>query len=304
MYGLGIRVPGVQLDRNPGTFIADLNTVRDIGFDSIEICPEDFDAIGCGRLETKSVEMLVNILSAFEFKISVHVPQALNLFNRDQPEIHLEVLKSCFEFTKTVGGSILVYHPGRYVDNTEFGRFGKETLSHSEKTLLKRKEAEVLQDLAGRFPGITVAMENQRPYVFHSPFCYAEMPDELSAQVKCINRKNVGIMIDTGHLYLSARYFGYDLIDVIRNADIKPVHFHINDNHGFATYHTEKNKKSQHPFGRGDEHIVPGTGDFPFKEFLGMFPGFEGNYVIELTDRLFYPAKIRESYFNLKSFLN
>ena len=296
MHKIGIRVPGARLDNQPSEFISNLNLVKEIGFKAIELCPEDFDAISCGNLDDRVVSNLNAILKFYDFEISVHVPNHLNLFNRDDPLLHKKVLESCLEFVSITGGKTLVYHPGRYIDNVEFARYGKPDISMTEKARLMKFEAETLKELSVRYPDITIAMENHRPYIHHSPYSYAERIDELHEQAEAISSDNVGIMIDTGHLLLASNYFGYDSMEIIRKRNIMPVHFHINDNHGIATYHTEKDKKSQHPFGRGDEHIVPGTGIFPFMEFFSEFEEYKGNFVIELTERLFYPAAIKKSF--------
>lgn len=303
MHEIGIRISGTRLDNNPDHFIDNLNLATKTGFKTIEICPEDFDAIIYGEIEMNITERIQSILSLFNFKISTHVPLYLNLFNREDPCIHKKVLEACLNFTSLIGGKLMVYHPGRYVDSTEFARYGKPDLPLSQKKRLIKDEAVYLQNLADQFPEITIAMENQRPYIDHSPHSYAEYLDQLSDQVEKINRKNVGLMIDTGHLLLSSIYLNYDFISIIKKKNIKPVHFHVNDNHGITTFYTEKDKKSLYPFGRGDEHIVPGSGIFPFSEFFKHFPDYNGAYVIELTERLFYPAKIFESYKNLKTFL-
>jgi len=303
MHGLGIRIIGSQLDNNPKRFINNLNLVHEIGFDSIEICPEDFDLISCGDLEKNIVMQLKSILSGFNFKISIHAPLSLNLFNRENPELHEKVFESTLELASQIGSGLVVYHPGRYVDNIEFARYGKPSVPDDEKAIMMQYEANAVRHFADCYPEIMIAIENHRSYIDYSPYSYAEFLDELSDQVTNINRDNVGLMIDTGHMFLASQYLNYDFMKVIHDKKIKPVHFHVNDNHGIATFYTEKDKKSQHPFGRGDEHIVPGKGLFPFKEFFANFPDYTGSHVIEITDRFFYPAKIRESYENLRKIL-
>jgi sugar phosphate isomerase/epimerase len=296
MSKIGIRVHGAQLDNTPSTFVSNLNIIKEIGFQAVEICPEDFDAIRCGEVERDIAINLKSILAYYDLEVSVHVPLPLNLFNREDPSLHKRVFESCLEFTSMIGAKLLVYHPGRFVDNIEFYRYGKPELKKKEKRKLLEYEVRVISDVASRYKDVIIAMENQRPYIEYSPYCYAERLDELADQVGSIGMNNVGLMIDTGHLMLASRYLGYDYIDVIRQKKIKPVHFHINDNHGITTYFTEKDKKSQHPFGRGDEHIVPGTGIFPFAGFFDEFSEYEGNHIIELTGRFFYPSAIKRSY--------
>jgi len=304
MHMIGLRITGRQLDNNPGPFIGMLDFLKITGFDHIEICPEDFDALQSGELIMATVLELKKILSDYPFSKSVHVPIPLNLFNRDNPDLHKRVLESCYNFTNILGGSTLVYHPGRYVDSNEFVRFGREKYSAEEKLELKIIEQHVLRTFAVNYPEILTVIENQRPYIDYSPYCYGEDPGELEKQISDIGMENVGLAIDTGHLQLAAGYFGYDVIGSIGVNDIKPMHFHINDNHGITSYYTEKDKKSMLPFGRGDEHVPPGMGTFPFTEFLNWYPGYKGVYVIELSERYIYQSAIKKSYDYLRDILS
>ena len=239
MHGLGIRVFGSQLDNNPARFINNLNLVQETGFDSIEICPEDFDLISCGDLEQNFVMQLKSILSGYNFRISIHAPLSLNLFNRENPELHKKVFESTLELAREIGSGLVVYHPGRYIDNIEFARYGKPSVADDEKVIMMQYEANAMRHFADCYPEIMIAMENHRSYIDYSPCSYAEFFDELDDQVRYINRKNVGLMIDTGHLFLASRYHKYDFMKVIKERKINPVHFHVNDNHGIATFYTE-----------------------------------------------------------------
>ena len=304
MLRIGIRIPGCQLDRNIRPFIENLELAHDVGYKAIEICPEDFDAIRTGVLDRNIASKLSEILEDYNFEISVHVPIALNLMNSEFPALHRQVLSCCLEFTSEIGGDLMVYHPGRYIDNLEFGRFGKVDMSGTDMESLIEMETVVLKDAAKSFPNIMIAVENLRPYVRHSPYSYGEFPERIAEFILKIGLTNVRMMVDTGHLNLSARFHGFNAIKSVLQTGLEPVHLHINDNHGIATFYTEKDKKGQLPFGRGDEHIPPGYGTFDFREFLCAFPAFDGRAIIELTEHWFYPVKIRESFYYLSSIVN
>ncbi len=296
MPRIGLRIPGAQLDRDNLPFVHNLDLAAYTGYQAVEICPEDFDAIHIGRLNPVITREVAGILSRYRFDISVHVPIALNLMNREFPELHFAVLLSCLEFTRRIGGRLLVYHPSRYVDNIEFARYGKVVLSDSEKTAFISREVELIRKAGKSFPEIMIAVENHRPYLEHSPYSYGEFPAEIASVVKTVGLPNVGMMIDTGHLNLSASYHKFEALQSILDTGLKIEHIHINNNNGITTYYTEKDKKAQLPFGRGDEHVPPGHGIFDFSHFFKSIPDFEGSAVIELTSHWFYPAKIRESF--------
>ncbi|MCX7821458.1 MAG: sugar phosphate isomerase/epimerase [Brevinematales bacterium] len=293
---IGIKIPGTNSKKGLKKTYKFLEYIEKIGYRAIEIRPDDFDLIEYGNINEKFLKELSKIIEVFEFDISVHVPIRLNLFNDEQSEIHKKVLYSSLEICKFLGSKILVYHPGRYIDNVEFPRLGKPNIDNSKKKELLEIEKDILSSLARNYKEITIAMENHRPYLDFSPYSYAEFIDELISQVKRINEKNVKIALDTGHLNLSANYHNFDLLKSAKEAEKYTVHLHIQDNHGITNFYTEKDKAEMLPFGRGDEHIVPGRGNFPFKEFFEIFKNFEGIYTIELSSRYLIKEKIKEAY--------
>ncbi|MEJ5284154.1 MAG: sugar phosphate isomerase/epimerase family protein [Brevinematia bacterium] len=300
---IGIKIIGANSKKGLKNVSKFLEFIEKIGYRAIEIRPDDFDLIECGNINEKFLKEVVKIIEVFEFEISVHVPIRLNLFNKEQRQIHEKVLISSLEICRELGSQMLVYHPGRYVDNVEFPRFGKPELSRDEKNELMEMEREKISSLAKKYEDVTIAIENHRPYLDYSPYSYGEFIDELIFQVKKINQKNVKITLDTGHLNLSAKYHNFDIIKAIKDAKPYTSHVHLQDNHGITNFYTEKDKGEMLPFGRGDEHIVPGRGNFPFKEFFKIFNDYNGMYTIELSSRYLVKEKIKEAYEYVSNFV-
>jgi sugar phosphate isomerase/epimerase len=303
MEKIGIRVPGIQLDRNIKPFLDNLNMIKKTGFDCIEISPDDFDLIIAGKINKKALEQLIEVLSIFNFKISIHAPNCLNLMNREYPDLHRDVFLCCYEIAESINSKIIVFHPGRYVDNVEFSRYGKPDFTKKEKQDLIDKEMSIIDKAASEFPEITLAIENNRPYVYYSPYSYGESLEEMKGLITGINKPNVGFTIDTGHLNLLSGYYNFNPVEKLKSLDIRPIHLHIHDNHGIANFYTEKDKKAMLAFGRGDEHMVPGYGSFPFADFFEVINDYQGSYVLELTERYFYESKIIEAYKSIKEYL-
>lgn len=73
--------------------------------------------------------------------------------------------------------------------------------------------------------------------------------------LKEIKSPNLKLMLDTGHVYITARKIGEKMEDYfttyIKTLGKDLVHIHIDDNHGNA-----------------DEHLIPGDGEINFKEIL------------------------------------
>ena len=208
--------------------------------------------------------------------------------DRSQPDLHLDVLKASLEFSSLIGAECMVYHPGRFLAEEEFAIRGPHSVNPDEKRRLMELEAEILQRVADAFPHVTIGMENARPYLYHSPYCYAEFPQKLVQQIKCINRPNVGMTLDFGHLHLSANFYGFDEGEAVAQAASDIVHCHVHDNFGRSVYFSEKQQTHQLPFGRGDSHMPVGWGNINFKDLFSHFiTDYRGILVCELRSRYF-----------------
>ena len=155
-------------------------------------------------------------------------------------------------------------------------------------------EASTIQDIPSEFRDVFICMENARPYLFHSPYCYAERLKPLKEQVLRINRDNVRINLDFGHLYMSSKFYGFDSVTAVNDIKDLIAHTHIHDNFGNAVYYHEKQQTHQIPFGRGDSHMPVGWGEIPTGEILSTFiDSYQGMLMMELRSRYF--AHIEES---------
>jgi sugar phosphate isomerase/epimerase len=119
---------------------------------------------------------------------------------------------------------------------------GRRALASDEAELLLAREAAALAQVADEFPDITIAMENARPYRHHSPYCYAESLDTLKKQVLIIDRANVAVNLDLGHLAMSASFYGFDPIVEVRSVAGLIRHTHVHDNFGGSVFCTERSR--------------------------------------------------------------
>jgi sugar phosphate isomerase/epimerase len=199
---------------------------------------------------------------------------------------HVDVLRSSLEFASHINASALVYHPGRYVPEELF--FFGQALKQPEdkKKYLRDMEASAIRLVSEDFPNVLICMENARPYLFHSPYCYAEFLESLKEQVVKIDRPNVRMTIDFGHLYLAAGFYDFEPIQSIRGASALIAHAHIHDNFGIPTYYNETEPSRLIPFGKGDCHMPIGWGKIPVHNFLSAFVvGYEGALLLETGRR-------------------
>lgn len=302
MLKIGVKIDEVRIDGNLKKLRSDLSHYKEIGMKATEIPVHGLDAIKYGRLDTRQVERIKGILKNFDFQYSVHCPNPLNLMDRGNPELHISVFKAALEFASEIGSEIVVYHPGRYVPEEALPVNDKVNISEDEKRRLLDFEATTIQNISSEFPGIIICMENARPYLFHSPYCYAEQPTLLKEQVLRINRDNVKTNLDFGHLYMASKFYDFDPVTAASEIKDLIAHTHIHDNFGNAVYYHEKQQTHQIPFGKGDSHMPVGWGEIPIKEILSTFiDSYGGMFMMELRSRYF--EHIKESKENLKDIL-
>jgi sugar phosphate isomerase/epimerase len=216
---------------------------------------------------------------------------------------HYSVFQASLEFTGAIGARVLVYHAGRFIPEEAFCIPLVPRRDAERENRLLEQEKEALQKLAEEFPEVVIAVENARPHLFHSPYCYGERIDLLRDLVKDVSRPNVLITLDTGHLFMSSRFFAFDPVEATRSVKDLIVHTHVHDNFGGAIYYNEKIQTHQIPLGKGDAHMPVGWGSVPFSSILATYlHSYSGLMIMELRSRYF--GNLKESKNNLVQILN
>jgi len=288
MLRIGSNISEVRVDGSVKNLRDDLDAFLNFGLTAAEIGVHGTDVIRNGQLDLKWLEDIEKTLNQYPFSYSVHAPNPLNLMDDDDFDLHVDVMRASLEFSRAINAEVMVYHPGRFQAEESFGPLGKLSLSEDRKQELIDLEAEVLRNFADEFPDQVIAMENARPYRYHSPYCYAETIFELKKQVEKIDRPNVGITLDFGHLHMSSKFFGFNEIDAVSSIASLIRHCHVHDNFGGAVYHTEKQQTHQVPFGKGDLHMPVGWGDIDFHALFKLFlHDYKGLLITELRSRYF-----------------
>jgi sugar phosphate isomerase/epimerase len=295
---IGCKIDEVRVDGNLRTLGRDLDHFEEIGLDAVEIPVHGLDVIRNGRLDQPRLQSVQAILNGHPFAYTVHSPNPLNLMDQDQTELHLAVFRSSLEFAGAIGARVVVYHAGRYVAEEAFAVVDHCGVREIDRERLLEQERNILRRLSEEYPEITIGVENARPYRHHSPYCYAESLDRLGEQVRAVERENVRITLDIGHLHMAARFYGFGLVDTVARNRGLFAHTHIHDNFGGAVFHQEKQQTHQIPFGRGDSHMPVGWGAIPLREVLRAYlAGYQQVLMMELRSRYF--ENTRESRDNL-----
>jgi sugar phosphate isomerase/epimerase len=260
MLNIGANVDEQGIDGDLDSLRQYLSCLAKNEFEVVELPIHGLDVIRCGKIDQRALREVLTVLADFPFRYTVHAPHALNLMDSRDRSTHVDVLRSSLEFASHINASALVYHPGRYVPEELF--FFGQALKQPEdkKKYLRDMEASAIRLVSEDFPNVLICMENARPYLFHSPYCYAEFLESLKEQVVKIDRPNVRMTIDFGHLYLAAGFYDFEPIQSIRGASALIAHAHIHDNFGIPTYYNETEPSRLIPFGKGDCHMPIGWG--------------------------------------------
>ena len=303
MITIGTKIDEVRIDGKLHSLRDDLEKISALGLEAVEIPVHGVDAIKNGVLDHKRVASVLGILREFDFRYSVHSPNPLNLMDEEDFRKHVSVFQASLEFTGAIGARVLVYHAGRFLPEETFCLpLVPRRDSEREKRLLEQ-ERETLRKLAEEFPEVVIGVENARPYLFHSPYCYGERIDSLRDQIKAVNRPNVQITMDTGHLFMASCFYNFDPVEAVRSVKDLIVHTHIHDNFGGSIYYNQKTQTHQIPLGKGDAHMPVGWGAVPFSSILPTFlHSYSGLMIMELRSRYF--ENLQESKGNLQHLLD
>ncbi len=303
VVNIGSKIDEVRIDGRLEMFQRDLEYFESLGLEAVEIPVHGLDVIKCGILDDRRTKEVQEILGKFHFIYSVHSPNPLNLMDQWTPELHFSVFKASLEFTMAIESSILVYHAGRFIPEEAFPIQNGHSISKKLARRLLEAEREQITWLAEEYPTVTICIENARPYLYYSPYCYGEQIEQLQEQIEKIGKPNVRMNLDLGHLYMAAQYYRFDPVEAVQGSASLISHTHVHDNFGGAIYPHEKIQTHQIPFGRGDSHMPVGWGNVPIAEILSVYlPSYQGMLILELRNRYFH--MLRECQENLVRLLN
>lgn len=302
MITIGTKIDEIRTDGNLQTLRSDLEKFAALKLEAVEIPVHGLDAIRNGTLDPRRVQSILGILRDFDFRYSVHSPNPLNLMEEGNFAKHYSVFQTSLEFAAEIGAKVLVYHAGRFIPEETFCLPLIPQRDPQRERRLLEQEKEALRKLAGEFPGVVIAVENARPYLFHSPYCYGEKLASLKEAVAAVNRSNVQVTLDIGHLSMAAQFYSFDPVEAVRNVKDLIVHTHVHDNFGGAVYYNEKIQTHQIPLGRGDSHMPVGWGEVPIALILSSYlQSYSGLMIMELRNRYF--SHLKESKTNLVQLL-
>ncbi len=258
---------------NPSDDLAsELAFLQDLGYDAVEISPDAFNLLFCGRLHEPLLRRVLPIMQRFPFRYTVHSPAMLDLRDVGDLDLQMQMARSVVEFCRLINAEVLVVHFEQQSPDP--------AVEHVFLDAVRR-----LADLAAATQPLRIGVENIE----------VERVAPVLDFVRRADRPNVGVTFDVGHAFLAARHFGFDYLEAVRAAKPLMIHLHVTDNFGrfdnlrmenFTLYRTQRPRDIL-PVGRGDLHLPVGWGSIPYAETLAEFRGFSGLVVTEYKYQLF-----------------
>ncbi|BBB92048.1 sugar phosphate isomerase/epimerase family protein [Methylomusa anaerophila] len=302
--GIAINADAGMLDGNLEVLNRELQYFRDLGFSHVEIAPHGVGVIYNGIINRTRMAELLQILWQYPFRYVVHAPNAMNLMNMDDGVTERNLFEATIEFTTTIGAAVMVYHAGRFLPEEKFMLTGQEILTPLKRAAMWEREKTMLYELGdiAAEHGLTIAVENTRPYLEARHYCYGETLDQLAAMMRQIDHPQVGVALDAGHAYLTACHYQYDLLAGVEALAPYVRHIHLHDNFGkCCTYFAKKQQYELTATGRGDMHMPIGWGAVPVREILTRLPNYHGVVTLEIHPR--YRAYYGEALRNTQELL-
>lgn len=284
---IGINADSGTINGNLSVLMSMLRDFQAAGFSHVEIPVHGVDCVVNGNVALRHLAMVKQILERFPFGYTVHAPDALNLADTVQPEIHAAALQATIDFAAEIGARIVVYH-GSWERNSKSARMAKKPATEDSAAIQAYWAPEIdrLIRIAeyAELKGVAVAVEN----IFRQcadEHTYRTDPRELAAVVSAVNSRYLGICFDFGHAFISANEEGFAIEDAFLAVLPNLAHVHIHDNYGkpSAGFSRPIDMLFQ---GAGDLHLPPGWGSIPYSSLFAKFASsYQGVFMMEIQTR-------------------
>lgn len=227
--------------------------VADAGYDSIDIWSgrphayrHDFtrDQLEKVRRQIADRELKVSSFLPAFYRYPYSLSNPSEIVRADS----VQYMKECMDNAVTLGAPIMLVVPGRSLYGQSHEDAWKRLLQSIDEVCLYTEQYDIQLGL--------------EPINQHACDLINTSADAMRV-VEELGHNNLGVVLDTGHMYLERE----SLSDALQCVGDRLLQFHVNDNDGNV-----------------QQNLVPGDGSFDFPAFLGILrqAGFAGTLTVEL----------------------
>ena len=225
--------------------------LEDHGYTGWEIVQEGTQCLTC-----ETITHVQEIHDTTNLELTLHLPFSdMNLAGLNTG-IRNEVLHQMKDYLKIASGfvELAVVHPGYLSPH------GAQLPNLAWQTNIESLQS--ICDFAADH-GIMIAVENM-PEV---PKIFGKYPQEMLQMVEEINRDNVGLTLDIGHVNTMGIGIGTEIMDdFLKMYKGRISHVHLHDN-----------------MGKKDEHLPIGKGNIDWKRVIESLSNYKGRFVTEVN---------------------
>jgi len=247
-------------------WIDGIRIASDLGYDGFEIFGESPQA-EIDFISEKEREEGKRIAEELGIELLVHCPfNNLNIasLNRGVREESVRQYLSAVDFCAKIGAKVLVVHNGEYIIDPTIGDMGAQV-----KAIQWQLNLDALKRISEKAEGaeVIVCLENCN-------FVWNKIEKSIEDLVKikqAVGSENLKFTLDIGHSRLAE---GVNQALKVLGKEIRHIHFTDN-------------------FGKQDDHLIIGEGNFDYSPFLDFFRSFPFVITLEVVklNRSIEPAK-------------
>jgi sugar phosphate isomerase/epimerase len=231
-----------------------LAKVVEAGYNSAEINLQILPFIIAGKICEEAVKYAKCIMDKFDLKYTAHIAEGLDIRSKADFDSQKNVLFRSIDLASMLGIDRIVVH---FEEKSKIEAIEQRFYDTYVEAADYAEEKNVI-----------LCMENIE----------VENYKHVLKMVKDINHKNFGFTLDTGHLYLACKYFGYNFYDALNECIPCITHIHLNDNSGkfmelrLTDFNEYKKVSMRYRTinGLGDIHVPPYFGEIPFDLIIDM----------------------------------
>ncbi|MBB6449918.1 sugar phosphate isomerase/epimerase [Geomicrobium halophilum] len=283
---VGVSISSYGEVADMGSLQLKLKKIESLGLQAVELPVQGLQLLKNGVLNRERLSGYKEILRQFDLQYALHLPHYLNLSRPTEPRVEKDILFASIDVAEELGVRTLVYHPIRFIGEEQFlhpHSWSVFNAAEKEKMLYEERQILTTAGEQAKKSNLVIGMENMRPFLDRTDYCYAVNPGLLVEQVREINHSHVGLTLDVGHLHIATNIYDLDFKEQLMLMAPHLVHLHIHDNFGKACFSTEKNQYELIPQGRGDMHAPIGSGSVPFDLVVDLLPDtYPGMMIHEL----------------------